>query len=144
MRDRERYLSWLARPKINSKGGYAKVSDADLEELEELVQTLIETRWGRDPDGDLPIEFTLVNRTTHERLQYFPVPYGAFGAGVRANATPDQTIADCGALEIQILNFEIASGELRSLPALVRHVGRLAEANRESKTSVGKNRLDRG
>lgn len=70
-------LSWLSKPKIDSDGGYAKVSDADFAELADLIQVLIKARWEGDEDGDLPIEYTLVNRTTHHRLHFRPVPYGA-------------------------------------------------------------------
>jgi hypothetical protein len=58
-----------------SDGGYAKVTTEDIRELHEIVQWLIELKCDTDPDGDLPIEFEIVNRRTHERMHYGQVPY---------------------------------------------------------------------
>ena len=33
------------------------------------------------PDGDMPIEFEIVNRRTHEPMHYGPVPYRHGGIG---------------------------------------------------------------
>jgi hypothetical protein len=45
-----------------SEGGYALVTDDDMTLLSEIVQELIVRKCERDPDGDLPIEFALINR----------------------------------------------------------------------------------
>lgn len=58
-----------------SDGGYAKITPEDIQELHEIVRELIELKCDKDPDGDLPIEFEIVNRRTHESMQYAPVPY---------------------------------------------------------------------
>ena len=58
-----------------SKGGYAEITHEDIKELHEIVRELIELKCDRDPDGDLPIEFEIVNRRTHERMNYGQVPY---------------------------------------------------------------------
>ena len=89
---RDRFLSWFSKPKVKSDGGYAKVSDAEFAELADLIHVLIEARWGSDEDGDLPIEFALVNRTTHHRLHFMPVPYGA-GCGHHQDLNPESADA---------------------------------------------------
>jgi len=58
-----------------SDGGYAKITPVDIQLLHAIVQMLIERKCERDPDGDLPIEFKIVNRRTHERMHYGQVPY---------------------------------------------------------------------
>ncbi len=58
-----------------SEGGYAKITSEDISLLREIVQWLIELKCDSDPDGDLPIEFEVVNRRTHERMYYGQVPY---------------------------------------------------------------------
>lgn len=66
---------FLAERRI-SDGGYAPVTDEDMKQLDDLMYELVQAKCGADPDGDRPIECTLVNRKTHERLHYFPIPYG--------------------------------------------------------------------
>lgn len=59
-----------------SGGGWAKVSDEEFEKLYELFYGIVEAKYSKDADGDIPIQVKLVNRNTHEKLHYFPVPYG--------------------------------------------------------------------
>lgn len=62
--------------RVESDGrGWAPVSKEDFRTLADIIGKLIEAKWGRDADGDLPVEFDLVNRTTHNRLHYRPMPY---------------------------------------------------------------------
>lgn len=58
-----------------SDGGYAKITTEDIHLLYEIIRELIDIKCDRDPDGDLPIEFEIVNRRTHERMHYGQVPY---------------------------------------------------------------------
>ena len=58
-----------------SDGGFAKITRGDINLLGAIVEILIERKCERDPDGDLPIEFEIVNRRTHEPMHYGPVPY---------------------------------------------------------------------
>lgn len=57
-----------------SRGGWAEITDRDVEILQEIIQELIEAKCEPDPDGGLPIDFILVNRFTHERIRYEPIP----------------------------------------------------------------------
>lgn len=58
-----------------SEGGYAKVTTEDIHLLYEIIRELIELKCDKDPDGDLPIEFEIVNLRTHEPMHYGQVPY---------------------------------------------------------------------
>jgi len=58
-----------------SKGGYAEITTEDIHLLYGIMRELIERKCERDPDGDLPIEFEIVNRRTHEPMHYGQVPY---------------------------------------------------------------------
>lgn len=57
------------------RGGWAKITPEDVTLLREIVHELIELKCELSADGDLPIEVKLVNRRTHERMHYSPVPY---------------------------------------------------------------------
>ncbi|KKN96814.1 hypothetical protein LCGC14_0164580 [marine sediment metagenome] len=65
----------LAERRI-SDGGYAPATEQDIDQIHVLFCTIIEAKWGSDPDGDLPVEYKLINRHTEERLHYYPIPYG--------------------------------------------------------------------
>lgn len=58
-----------------SDGGYAPVTEDDLNLLYQVVDSLLLEKLQEDPDGDLPVEIRIVNRHTHERMHYRPVPY---------------------------------------------------------------------
>lgn len=61
--------------KRESDGGYALLNDADMRLLATFLGHLREAKCERDPDGDIPLEFTMVNRKTHESLHYLPTRY---------------------------------------------------------------------
>ena len=131
MDNREWLLDWLSKPKIDSEGGYAKVSDSDFGELADLIRVLIQARWGEDEDGDLPIEFTLVNRTTHYRLRFRPVPYGS-GCGHHQDLrmdSPEAFLVDAQEHLGDMLNLQIAwEATVNEDFSLVRRAMSVAEA----------------
>ena len=69
---------FLENHRESHRGGWAKITPADVSQLREIVHELIELKCDKDADGDLPIEVHLVNRRTHERMHYRPYPYPAF------------------------------------------------------------------
>jgi hypothetical protein len=89
-----------------SDGGYAKITPKDIQELREIVQWLIELKCSEDPDGDLPIDFVIVNRRTHERMHYAPVPYRDGAEG------DDDPIPFIEMVRILHMNLSIASDRL--------------------------------
>lgn len=58
-----------------STGGWAEVTDEDMEQLSGVIGALIEAKFETDPDGDLPVEFGLTNRHTEMRSHFVSVPY---------------------------------------------------------------------
>lgn len=45
-----------------SEGGYALVTNQDHADLNDIIKDLIVAKCERDPDGDLPFEFSVINR----------------------------------------------------------------------------------
>lgn len=58
-----------------SAGGYAPVTEKDLEQLQQLFDQLQQHKFERDPDGDFPLRFLVIDRTKYEAFHYAPVPH---------------------------------------------------------------------
>lgn len=58
-----------------SDGGFAPVTDKDMEQLHEVMYALVEAKWGSDPDGDRPLNYILIDRTKYWPMHYQPVLY---------------------------------------------------------------------
>lgn len=58
-----------------SNGGLAEVAASDISDLARILNKLIALKYERDSDGDLPVEFRLVDRTRFERSFSVLVPY---------------------------------------------------------------------
>ena len=71
----ERIKTFLKERRV-SDGGWAPVTGDDMEQFHAVIYSLIEAKWGADPDGDRPIQYKLVDRTKYWPLHYFPIPYG--------------------------------------------------------------------
>lgn len=69
-------FDFLRERRESKGGGWAQVTTADVEQLQNIIGNLLVLKCELDADGDLPIEVTIVNRRTHQRLQFSPVPYG--------------------------------------------------------------------
>lgn len=61
-----------------SKGGYAPVETDEVRQLAEIMKSLIELKYEEDPDGDMPIEFRIVDRTRFESHIFDTVPYDSW------------------------------------------------------------------
>lgn len=55
-------------------GGWAEVTDDDLNKLDVIIDRLVELKCDRDADGDIPVAWTLVNRRKRHRSPYVAVP----------------------------------------------------------------------
>lgn len=71
----KRIDKFLNEKRKSTQGGWADVKPNDLSELEGIVQDLIKSKFQPDSDGSYPVETIFVNRQTHERMHYQPVPY---------------------------------------------------------------------
>lgn len=67
--------AFLANKRRSRGGGWADVTEADMVQLQDLIQNIIDAKCGLDADGDQTIEFQLINRNTHRGVQFYPVPY---------------------------------------------------------------------
>jgi hypothetical protein len=68
----EKFLS----VRVNSDGGgWAPVTDEELDELYKIFQGIIDDKYQRDCDGDSPVEFILANRNKEYLPSFRPVPY---------------------------------------------------------------------
>lgn len=61
-------LDALLAERRKSDSGWAPVTEDDLKALHRLIKLVLEAKFERDGDGDLPVEYELVNRNTHERI----------------------------------------------------------------------------
>lgn len=58
-----------------SEGGFAPVEKGDMKKLYRVLDLLIDAKWQKDPDGDLPVNYKLIDRTRYEPMHFFTVPY---------------------------------------------------------------------
>lgn len=56
-------------------GGYAKVEPTDVPEIAVILHEMLACKYPKDADGDLPINFKLVDRTVFEPSHFFNIPY---------------------------------------------------------------------
>lgn len=69
-----RIEKFLANKK-KSSGGWAPVDEGEVEELSELVYAIIEAKYDKDPDGDLPVSAHLTDRTRYKLPFIMPIPH---------------------------------------------------------------------
>lgn len=63
------------KERSKSDGGFAPVGEKDTEQLSNIMHALLEAKYQKDPDGDLPINLYVIDRTVYEPMHYFPLPY---------------------------------------------------------------------
>jgi len=102
--------------KRKSKGGWAEVQPTDVPQLCGIIDALIEAKFDKDPDGDLPIEFTVVDRTRFEPMHFAPTPY--LGLAQCGDLTPDQ-VQDI--FDLHMMNLTIAHDRLNVAHNIIRH-----------------------
>jgi hypothetical protein len=86
-----------------SAGGWAPCSQQDLDQLSELINGLISLKFEADPDGDVPVQFRLINRTQCWPLHFHPLLYED-----KQPAGTTMTHED-----VLLLNLQRATGNLR-------------------------------
>lgn len=103
---------FLKREAVSS-GGWADSTPDEVEDLRELVDLLIKTKCQRDPDGDLPIECTIIDRRHYEGLHFMPVPYD--------NLMSDRGVDLEKVMELAELNLSIAHGSFKTKFSIWMH-----------------------
>lgn len=69
-------IEQFLKERRHSTGGWAPVTDEDMDQLHTVIHTLIAAKWGADPDGDRPINYILIDRTKYRPMHFVPLPYG--------------------------------------------------------------------
>lgn len=108
----ERFL----RERRRSSGGYAEVRPKDMDGLYKIFRELIELKFEKDPDGDLPVEFKLVDRTRFEPMHFEVVPY--LGIARCESLTLDQKQ---DILDTHMMNLSIAHDRLANAHRIMKH-----------------------
>ena len=96
-----------------SDGGYAKVQERDLEKLGEIVSLIVQAKYEKDPDGDIPVSFDLYDRTKYVRPYFSPIPH-------LHNADGDVEIL-MSALRSATGNMETAQEQVRNITRQLEH-----------------------
>lgn len=68
-------IEGFLKDRRESDGGYAPVTEADMNRLDGIIATLVALKFDEDPDDDRPVVWRLINRNTHQGMHYRPVPY---------------------------------------------------------------------
>jgi len=81
--------------RVSDDTGWAKVTDTDIDNLSDIIQDLIIIKCERDVDGDLSVEFDLINRRKFRRILYFNKVRYSYSHGQKMTdpAHPIQTLA---------------------------------------------------
>jgi hypothetical protein len=61
--------------KKESTGGWAPVENDEVATLADIFNDIIHNKYEMDPDGDVPINFRLIDRTKYEPMHYYPLRY---------------------------------------------------------------------
>ena len=56
-------------------GGYAPVKQHDMNQLYDVMYSIIAAKWDADCDGDRPINFSIIDRTRFEPQHFIEIPY---------------------------------------------------------------------
>ena len=87
----------------HSAGGWAEVQLQDVKDLCAILSELIKRKFEADPDGDLPIEYTIVDRTRFDRMRFEPVPYHHKAQ----NLEEKQTILDAHMYNLNVAHIAV-------------------------------------
>jgi len=71
----KKITEFLLSPRKSQRGGWADVTQEDVHQLWDIIFRLVELKFQRDADGDLPIEWNLVNRHETYGVPFVPVRY---------------------------------------------------------------------
>lgn len=93
-------------------GGFAEVTEEDLLKLSKLFYAILEAKFEKDYDNDLPVEFKIINRRKYEHSSFLPIPY-TFRAESLEKLTEIQDAALC--------NLGIATDVVKRIQRLIMY-----------------------
>lgn len=67
--------SFLQKRTESETGGFSKVTQKEMHQLSEIFYKIIEAKWGRDADGDLPVKYDLLDWTRYQPMYWTEVPH---------------------------------------------------------------------
>lgn len=68
--------AFLKDPRKSSRGGgWAEIQPGDVDQLDAIIEKLIRLKSEEDADGDLTIEWQILDRQRFQKSQFDPVPY---------------------------------------------------------------------
>jgi hypothetical protein len=67
------YIENFLSERRESNGQYEEVTQSDIYYLGQILAELISAKWERDPDGDLPIETMILDKTRFEMPPFEPI-----------------------------------------------------------------------
>jgi len=91
------------RNRRESYGGWAEITEQDVMDLRDIINLLIDLKCEKDVDGDLPIEYILINRIKEYLPHFRPIQYD--------DNTPDQLFA---VMERKYFNLFVAQNDFDS------------------------------
>ena len=100
----------LLKKKVKSHGTWGEVTTPDLEDLCEIFDGLIRLKYQCDADGDFPVDFMLIDRSTCEPLHFTPLPYPPKYQG--GEPGPEDMLRDMLRFDYAQSNLELAAGLL--------------------------------
>ena len=95
-----------------SGGGWAPVEEEELIQLVEIIDLLICSKYSPDPDGDRPINFMVIDRTSCEPLNFQALPHAPRNEG--DNQTARDIFTEAVRFEIAQMNMKIAMSSLEA------------------------------
>jgi hypothetical protein len=104
-------------------GGWATVRPEEVEELHAIMAAIVALKYQGDADGDLPINWVLIDRTRFEPLHFAPVPY-------HHKATTAEEREEV--FDATLFNLQIASDRVYTTLKIRAH------RRREEKAKLGK------
>jgi len=116
--------NWLELPQSKSNGGWAPVDKKDLEALYFILVGLIVRHWGMDADGDVPLEFAVIDRTKEYDPGFEPMPYpmrdggGLFDDGPTNAKRLEQ---EERRFRVAMMNLSIATGQVNDVYRMMEH-----------------------
>lgn len=91
----------------NSNGGYAKIHDSDIVELNDIIYKIIELKCQADANGDYPIECILVDRRKERQLHPVKISYNSY-------IMKNNPLMHGGKIELLVNKIQVLTNELKT------------------------------
>jgi len=117
----DKCIQKFLRNRRESNGGWAKITEQDVMDLRDIINLLIDLKCEKDPDGDLPIEYILINRRKEYLPHFYCIQYD--------DDTLDQLFA---VMEKKYFNLFIAQSDLDTTMRIWSYRRAIEKENKKS------------